>query len=272
MTGQHGAWFSAIVAATMVTLSAQTPKPAFEVTSVRKNISGSLSYGGSLEFQGGRVYTGTNVPLRMLLLRLYGLRDEQLVGAPEWIATERFDISGRTDRDVPREQLVLMIQSLIEDRFKLRFVKETRQVDIYTMTAARADGRLGPNLYRRSDDECKKALDNRAIGFPNVNLPKPAGGLRSTMGNVCVPMGEIAAAIGRDLRTDVIDKTGLNGLWDYILALRRRRAVSDETEIDPLEGPPILVAVPEQLGLKLQRIRGSVQVLRVTSIEQPTVN
>lgn len=255
---------------------AQTPKPTFEVASVRKNVSGSPSYGASLEFPPGRVYRATNVPLRMLLLRVYGLRDEQLVGGPAWVRTstggDRFDIVGRAAREVPRDEMILMIRSLLEERFKLRMVQEMHQQDIYALTRVRDDERLGPNLHPRSEDDCEEVFERRAAGLPILSLPKPAGGLNPRMGTVCVPLGEVAAAIGRQLQTDVIDKTGLKGLWDYILAFSPQRLIVDGAAVDPKIGPPLQVAVREQLGLKLERQRGTVPVFVIKSIEQPTAN
>ena len=258
------------------TTSGQTPKPSFEVASVRKNVSGSPSYGASLEFRPGRVYRATNVAIRMLLLRVYGLRDEQLVGGPAWVRTsiagDRFDISARAARDVSRDEMILMIQALLEDRFRLRMIQETRQQDVYVLRRVRDDERLGPNLYSRSEDECEEVFERRAAGLPILKLPKPAGGLNPKMGTVCVPIGEVAAALGRELRTDVIDQTGLRGLWDYILAFSSQRFTADGVAPDPNMGPPFEMAVQEQLGFKLEKQRGTVPVFIIKSIEQPTAD
>ncbi len=96
----------------------------------------------------------------------YGIQGFRLVGAPDWwAATERFDIAAKAAADVPPTPIgktspeALMLRSLLEDRFRLSAHRETRDLPIYALVLARADGRPGPRLRPTTSDYCKKRLD-----------------------------------------------------------------------------------------------------------------
>ena len=109
-----------------VTPSAQAPTATFEVASVRRNVLGAPSSGGPTEridVQPGGTFIATNVTPARLILYAYpsaafrSLRNDQLIGVPDWAQRDRYDI--RAKADVPREQIVRMVASLLEERFKL---------------------------------------------------------------------------------------------------------------------------------------------------------
>ena len=118
-------------------LSAQ--EPAFEVASIRPTVSGGLS--GIRPMPNGRL-TATNASVRSLILRAHGLHDSQLIGAPDWIELERFDIDARVE-SAPLggpEALMAMLRTLLAERFQLRAHTETRELPAYALVLARKDG------------------------------------------------------------------------------------------------------------------------------------
>jgi uncharacterized protein (TIGR03435 family) len=130
-----------LAAATASFLSAQAIR--FEVASVRPNTSREESVRWT--FENGR-FTGTNVTPRMLISTAFGppqqpLPDFLITGAPAWVATEHFDVSGTAAPGAPLPQL---LRSLLEDRFALESHTETRDMPTYALILARADRRLGP--------------------------------------------------------------------------------------------------------------------------------
>src|SRR5687767_7444799 len=143
----------------------EPPTQAFEVASVRENKTGERSSFIS-PAPGGR-FTAVNMPLRTLITYAYGLQSFELIGAPDWTTTTRFDIAARAAGEFPATQPgqldadQLMVQALLADRFALRVHRETREVPIFELTLARADGRLGPQI-RRSQVDCA-ALRKAAV-------------------------------------------------------------------------------------------------------------
>ena len=118
---------------------------------------------------GGR-YNAINIPLRLLIMHSYRLQEPQLVGAPEWIASERFDIVAKAEgefippnpADTP-SRVQLMMQPLLEERFKLKVHREPSEVPIYALVRARSDGKLGPEL-KPSTVDCEALAAARRSG------------------------------------------------------------------------------------------------------------
>src|SRR6266550_4079976 len=146
-------WQAAILTAVALAgglVRAQVSKtPAFDVASVKPNHSDDAE-SASFVLPGGR-YTATNVTLRMLVKSAYGLHDNQLIGGPSWVNTERFDIAakaeGYTTPSAFRDQARLMLRPLLADRFKLILRRERRDLPVYALV--KAGNGLGPQ-FRRS--------------------------------------------------------------------------------------------------------------------------
>jgi uncharacterized protein (TIGR03435 family) len=269
------------------------PQEKFEVAAVRPNTSGSNQV--SMGIQPGGRYTAVNVPLVMLIRSAYRLQDTQLVGAPDWIATERYDITAKGEGEFAspapggapgRQQL--MLQSLLEERFKLKVHRETRDFPIYALVVARANGKLGPQMSPSTTD-CEARAAKRRGGNPPP--PPPPGikpdvkcGMHMGFGQITgeTTMTNFARALVQVVQRTVIDRTGLTGNFNFDVkwtpdTLPRRppgmlpneRIRINGVEIDP-DGPSIFTALQEQLGLKLDSTRGPVEVLVVDHIDRPT--
>ncbi|MGB7220707.1 MAG: TIGR03435 family protein, partial [Vicinamibacterales bacterium] len=126
-------------------------KREFEVASVKPNKSGGGQVMIGTDPRTGRFNT-VNVPLRMLIRFAYQLQDFQVVGGPSWITSDRFDIVAKADGEIGPAPIgtvgpvQLMLRSLLADRFKLTVHFETRELPIYSLVVARADGKLGAQL------------------------------------------------------------------------------------------------------------------------------
>ena len=167
-------------------------RPKFEVASVRENTSGD----GKIMFgiQPGGRFTTVNVPLWDLIRQAYGLQRSQLVGGPDWMETARFDIVAKGEGDIargagpggPPGPLNFMMQDLLEDRFKLRAHRETRELPIYALMLARADGKLGPGLNASTIDCASMAARGRLGPPPRSMAPgeRPPCGMRMAPGNL----------------------------------------------------------------------------------------
>ena len=117
----------------------------------RRNVIGRRN--ASVRAQpGGRVSVSNN-SLRNIIRNAYNVQNYQIVGGPDWISTVRWDITAKAPDDAPPQELLLMLRTLLADRFKLAVRHETREMPINALTLARADGRPGLQL-RSSNTDC----------------------------------------------------------------------------------------------------------------------
>ena len=256
----------------------------FEVTSVKPNKSGDGRVMVSMPPTGR--YTATNVPLRLLLQNSYGLQPFQLVGGPNWITSDRFDIVAKAPDGFTPDQLRPMVRSLLADRFKLKAHVETREMPTYELVLARPDGKLGPNL-KPSKTDCKTIMANRR-GGPPPGPPAPGQpmecGFMIGAGNMNaggMALAQLAQSLAPFVNRIVTDKTGLKGEYDFQLTYTPEGrgglpgipggppAGVDAPAADP-DRPSLFTALQDQLGLKLDSQKGPVDVLVIDSIEQPT--
>jgi uncharacterized protein (TIGR03435 family) len=260
--------------------------PTFEVASVRPNKSGQPFV--SLGIQPGGRYTATNVPLRLLIRNAYQLQDSQIIGAPGWVDSDRFDIVAKAEGDVPPSvpggppgPIQFMLRALLAERFNLKMHTEQRELPVYALVLARADGKLGPQL-RPAAADCAAVLARR--GGPPPAPPQPGErlpcGMRIGPGQLTggsLPISLFANTISPIVQRVVLDRTGLSGNFDFELTWTPDQipqgppppGAPQQPPIDP-GGPSILTAVQEQLGLKLDSTRGPVEVFVIDNVTQPT--
>jgi uncharacterized protein (TIGR03435 family) len=222
---------------------AQPPRPSFEVASIKRNVSGAQN-SGNRTLPGGRI-TINNQRLRQIIRSAYGSSDLEVVGGPDWIDGDRWDITavgGAGDRDAAWR---LMLQTLLADRFKLRAHVEQRERPVYGLVFARSDRQLGPDIHTTT---CK---DDSVCATTQVNTTGITAG---TITGVSRTMTDIGRSLSPYAERRVIDRTGLDGRYDF--------------EVRWSEDVSIFTALPEQLGLKLEPQRAPVDVVVVDSAER----
>jgi uncharacterized protein (TIGR03435 family) len=278
--------------ATATAIHSQAPADeelSFEVASVRPNSSPDDKK-MMLGAQPGGRFTAINVPISVLIRSAYGLQEFQLVGGPEWMSTDRFDIVAKGDRDFPvpvpggaPNPAQLMLRSLLRERFKLVLRRETREMPIYALVRARDAGKLGSEL-KPSTADCEALGAARGRGSAPQFKPgeRPVCGIRMGYGELAgggFPLSSLASSLVQTVERTVVDRTGLAGNFDFYVkwtpdtlppgVSRDRPFRMNGVEIDP-SGPSIFTALQEQLGLRLEPTRGPVDVLVVDHVERPT--
>jgi uncharacterized protein (TIGR03435 family) len=229
------------------------PAKTFEAVSIRKREGGAG--GTTIRPLGG--FVAPNLPIRALINMAYGLRNVQLVGGPDWIRSDRYDILARADSTPPEDELMLMLQAMLADRFKLKAHRETREVQGYRLVQVHP-GRLGPKLQPGADCALKAARPNGPCG---ITYNGPSLTFRgSPIANL---LGNLEAGAGGP----VIDTTGLSGLYDFELRWAEVRPGEPPSDL-----PNLFTALQEQLGLKLEPSRVTLEVLVIDSIARPTEN
>src|SRR5687767_10664889 len=191
--------------------TAQPRAASFELTSVKRNISGDeRSSTSNAQPNGG--WRATNVRLRAVIARAYEVREFQIEGAPEWVNSDRFDIVGRGPEGTPASQRFAMLRAMLADRFKLVTHVATREQPVYLLVLARPDGRLGPQL-RRSTLPC--AGQSTPQPGSDCGVDTSVNDSFGTMSVKGAPMERIAAGLANfAVNRAIIDRTGLAGAFD----------------------------------------------------------
>jgi len=269
--------------------------PTFEVASIRP-AAGRGRMGGAAS--PGRVEL-TGISGRRLIGQAYEIHDTQIIGGPDWLRTQGFDIiatnAGMTTLDARR----MMMKTLLRDRFKLTFHIEKRDLPIYALVVQRGDGQLGPGLRRIGDEECPPP-GSRGSGpggppppaaFPFD--PKAAarcgniiGGPGRLIGHG-VPLDMLARLLSNlpaisSFNRPVSNLTGLEGLYSFDFRFNNELGpvappptgapAASPNAITPGDEPGLFTALQEQLGLRLNAQRATLDVMVIDSIEQPTEN
>ncbi|HUK34987.1 MAG TPA: TIGR03435 family protein [Vicinamibacterales bacterium] len=248
---------------------------AFEVASIKptktQGTSLLLLYPGRLSI--------TNTRVAGLIMRAYRLQAEQLAGGPSWINSEAFDIEARAPGNVSSDQLMLMLRTLLTDRFQLTLRHETRELPVYTLTMARANGQLGPKLTRSAESNCARPPRPGEVQKDAPSDPTaPRCGLFSPLGHWTgrgTTIDALAAQLSaQSLHRVVVNDTHLTGTFDLDLQwadLAFLFSPQANRNDPPLtDGPSLVTALQEQLGLKLESAKAPVDVLVIDHIERPT--
>jgi uncharacterized protein (TIGR03435 family) len=239
----------------------QPAAAAFEVASIKlnKSMSQDMSLnptpGGGLEMVNGTVGT--------LVKFAYDLRDYQLSGAPPWLDTDRYDLIAKAPAGAKvsssatpwitagSDPVRVRLQALLVERFHLAIHRETKEMSVYALTQEKGGAKLQP--WKEGD------------------LPGPSMRLDYTK-LTCrkYTMQRFAAAIlSNRFGTPVIDKTGLTGEYNFVMTFQPDRPANAP---DAPTGPTFLEALHDQLGLKLERQKGPVEIVVIDHVQKPDPN
>jgi uncharacterized protein (TIGR03435 family) len=257
------------VAALLVApIAAQETRPRFEVASV-KRASSTIPMTAPIPraFPGGR-FRADFTTVDGLLWFAYGVRQDFVFGGPDWVRRDTFEISAAAATDAPADQIKLMVQSLLEDRFKLVTHVEKREMRYLALVPARPNSAPGPNLVRI--EECSAAAVNALRrDFPE-KYPRPAAGMIASCSSR--GLGDLATLFSMGGER-VVDTTGFTDSFYYTLRSQFSPAsallgrISSDSDL-----PALSTALEEQLGVKLESRRGPLDVLVIDSIQEPTEN
>ncbi len=242
-------WATVLVGA--FALAQDPAKLEFEVASV-KPAAPPGGRGGLIGMRGG---PGTNdptrlqyngMPLKMLVVNAYDVKPYQ-VNAPGWMGSfdARFDVVAKIPEGATKEQVRVMLQNLLADRFKLKIHRETKELPLYELTVAKNGPKLtaaveDPNASKSGEGPPPAPLVPGKDGFPQ--MPKgrkgafvamrPGGGVR--LQGTMQTMADFTNLLGQNLGSPVIDKTGLSGAYDFSL----------EYGLDPGQSPVAGLPLP----------------------------
>jgi uncharacterized protein (TIGR03435 family) len=235
-----------------------------------------------------------NVTMRQLVLQAFGVREDQISGAPSWLTSDRYDLNAKMDTAVADDLQKLnaddrnlarqkMMQALLIDRLKLIFHRENKERPIYSLVVARNGPKLqspDPSREITLPDGSKRPIGVGGRGQLVIMQLKPG---EFTMMGYAVPTPTFARLLSNAMDRPVFDKTGLPGRYDITM-----KWADDENEPSvPATGQPstatpskradffdgaIFTAIQQQLGLKLEPGKGPVEIIVIDHIERPSGN
>jgi uncharacterized protein (TIGR03435 family) len=248
---------------------AATAPSEFDVTSVKPRTGAPVIGGAS----AGTRFHRPDITLRQLIVFAYDLPPFRVVGGPDWVASDRWDVDARVAMPASREQMRLLVQRLLADRFGLEARLEGRDLPVLLVQLVNSDGRLGKQL-RRSSLDCtsRSATDQDAGSVDGNGFPLCAAmtARQTTTSRTVTIRGNPLSVILRRLEVSVgqplIDRTGLSGNFDAELTFALQQPA---VAAGSAEAPVIRTAFQEQLGLRLEPARGPVEVLVIEGVERP---
>jgi uncharacterized protein (TIGR03435 family) len=256
--------------------SGMAAMPTYDAVSIKPNKAGD---GRVMVNQGQDRYAGTNVTLKQLLRYAYNLTtDEQISGLPGWAESDHWDVEAKLDaetvavqkkmsKDDSAEQRRQMMRAMLEDRFKLKVHHEQKELTVYNLVLAKGGSKLKESDPEAMPADAVKGPDGKAMG----------GMMRVEMGKLTaqsVPISNLAMFLAQTLHKQVIDKTGLTGKYDMSLMWLPDDLPPGSHEATGIDGnaPSIYTALQEQLGLRLDSVKGPVDTIVVDHVEVASEN
>ena len=230
----------------------------------------------------GGLMSSENRPVLSYIIFAYKLNLDQNLHLkhPNWTTSEHFDIEARGPANATKDQMRLMLQSLLKERFKLVVHWENEQAQVFKVVLVR-DGKLGPQLAPYKEGTCRDDTSGAQQISANTSLPGCSAGMKYLPdGQYQVegrkqPMEKIAGTLqhwpGTGIDKPIMDGTGLTGFYDYVLTWAPELRPNAQAQ-PQASGPSYLEALRDQLGLKLVSGTAPMRYLVIDHIEEPTPN
>ena len=248
---------------------------SFDVASVKPNTSGRE--GGGMSPRGDRL-VATNVTLRSLMVYAFGplkglLMRQQIIGGPQWIDSDHFDIEAKLAgvQSIPPDQIRLMLQSLLEERFQLKFHREMRELPVYHLVVTKRGPKMSSD--QTPPDPRQSFITFDSGGEQSTVLPRGAiresrtsSGTSLTGTGISVPL-LVSLLQGQSDRI-ILDKSDIKGLLDIQLRFIDVRSPDQQSDTSV----PSLFSAIEDVGLKLESAKAQLDVVVIDSVQKPIEN
>jgi bla regulator protein BlaR1 len=274
--------------------NASASAAAFDSVSIKPSEISAMGNGSSHMIRmmfGPDGLHGANVSLRALIQEAYGVQGNQVVG-PSELLDAAYDIEAKVGppasnhgdlsvvvRDQPgfdphRPASKQMLQALLADRFKLAMHSETKELPSYALVVSEGGAKISPTQFSH-DLDAVIVPDGQPVPKRRMSL-QIGGGDGMTISAEAASTADFAEQLSHHIGVAVVDKTGLEGRYDFNLHWTSdsygSNAAIDHPTLTAISGSAFFRAIEDQLGLKLEPQQGSMQVLVVDHVEQPSEN
>ncbi len=219
------------------------------------------------------IFICRNCTLYWVLADAYKIHSYDFSG-PDWLQSARFDFSAKIPDGTTKEDFQKMIANLLTERFKMATHRETRQIEVYEMTVAKNRPKFKESTPKDASKDSGPSgpLGSDAEGFPilrhGVSMAMVSGHAR--LQSEDRPMAWFAEMLSNQLHASVHDATGLTAKYDFVFSWSWEENAPGAREAAAAD---IISQLPAQLGLKLERKKGPVEVLVLDHMEKaPTAN
>jgi uncharacterized protein (TIGR03435 family) len=224
----------------------------FEVATIKPSSERSGSGSPSGIGTGHGRLNGQNVTLKRCIIGAYGVGPNQVVGGPEWVSSDSFDIQAKADQPIDDDGVLdVMLQNLLADRFKLKLHRETRSLPAFVLEI----DKNGPKLEQAPGGDSYTNTGTGKNGSVVINA-------RNT------DMDLLVQVLARKLDLPVVNATGLKGAFNFKLQWTPDNAKAGQSDADI----SIFDALPQQIGLRLRKEKAPVEVLVIDHVEKPSEN
>jgi uncharacterized protein (TIGR03435 family) len=268
-------WMAVAVPVLGQDTAAASKSLAYDVVSIRPNKSGS----GMMRIQmGADRYSATGLSMKSLIQYAYNVKlTDQISGVPGSMDGARFDVEAKMDEEsiaalkkLPteqgNEQRRLMMQTMLEDRFKLKVHHESKELPMYALVVAKSG-------FKLKEADSNNTYPNGIKGPDGVSHAGMMMIRNGTLTAQAVPMSNLVVNLSGQVHRIVEDKTGLTGKYDISLQWSPDEMPSgQDATATANSGPSIFTALQEQLGLKLESTKGPVDTVVVDHVEMPSEN
>jgi uncharacterized protein (TIGR03435 family) len=238
--------------------SADGSTPAFDVASVKVSQPGAAGERrgrGNTQVSPGTV-TMRNVSLKSAIRWAWHVTEYQVTG-PDWLDSERYEITGKAAGPATDDQLRLMMQALLRERFKLALHRQTKDFSVYVLVA----GKNGPKVHE-STTEGETSIETNQKQM-SVSVQR-------------APVSQLVEMLSNVMRAPVIDRTGLKGRYDLNLNVAKYAAdmvaQGKSVESTPMDtGALVTTVLQSELGLKLEARKMPLEVVVIDRAEKSPV-
>jgi uncharacterized protein (TIGR03435 family) len=199
--------------------------------------------------------------LRALLMVAWRVKPDQIIGGPSWIDSDLWDMNAKAERPSSIDDLHIMLQNLLTERFRIKFHRESRELPVYALSVDKGGPKLKPHPAQNAGEPWIDQSIDRVV--------------QVKMTATSAPMEFFAWRLAQALDRPVLNRTALKGDFDFTLSYTRdlppgmrEGALLNGTPIDP-SGPNIFEALRRQLGLELKPMKAPVDVLVIDTAEKP---
>jgi uncharacterized protein (TIGR03435 family) len=226
--------------------------PSFEVASIRPASPDATDFGVDTDPGLLRVEAQT---LRDMVRIAFGVNDSQVAGGPKWADSDRFDITGRANGPAGSKELLTMLQNLLADRFKLAIHRETKTAQGFALVVAKG----GIKMQKSESTESNSTGGRGRIDAQGVSMSK------------------FAERLNRAVRAPVEDATETPGGFNFTLTWSpddpsTKPLAPDRPAVGDSNAPSVFTALQEQLGLKLESRKVTMEVIVIDRAEKPDDN
>jgi uncharacterized protein (TIGR03435 family) len=212
-----------------------------------------MEHTGMAQFTSpGGEFRASATTLKFLLEWAYGIQPLRHSGGPSWIDTDRYDIVAKAGDNATDDQMKLMVQTLLADRFKLKLHHESKELPVYFVSV----GKTAPRLFPAKDEEAHSLRVAPQMGADQKIVSYRVLGTRYTL-------TQLTDLFARRMGSVVVNQTGLNGEFDFSIDL-----TPDESRRHGFDPTILITAMREQLGLTLTSQKVPVDILVIDGAEK----